>query len=154
MAKNQNFTQLDTNQIVNRKFDQDNDADRVYIVGGANLNISVDESKLVNAVKDGLSNLKFDQQSAPQIIEKNVFIPQIEIRTIEVPTIIKEIEYRTIEVPVITERIVTIEKPIVIKEIELKEIVKERHYPLVLKVCAVIQAIAVIAILITNLLRK
>jgi len=157
MAKNTDFTMLDTNQIINRKFDPMNDADRVYLVGGADLNISINEDKLVNAIKDGLSLIKFEkvQETVPTVpLYREIQTPQIEYRTLEVPTIIKEIEYRTIEIPVITERIVTIEKPIVIKEIEIKEIIRERHYPTILKVCAVIQAIAVIAILIINLLKK
>jgi len=157
MSKNVNLTHLDPNQIVTLEHDDQFDAKRVILVGGEKLDISIDQDRLVNAIKDGLSLIKFEnvQNSQPMIdIPTIIQTPQIEYRTIEVPTIIKEIEYRTIEVPVITERIVTIEKPIIIKEIEFKELIKERHYPKVMQICAIVQAIGVIALLIINLLKK
>lgn len=164
MSKNHNLSHQDPNQIVTLEHDNQHDAKRVIIVGGEKLDISINEDKLVNAIKDGLSSIKFennqtsqsgiDNTAQIQIIEKNVFIPQIEIREIEKQIIVPQIEYRTIEIPIITERIVTIEKPIIIKETEFKEIIKERYYPTVLKVCAVIQAIGVVALLIINLLKK
>lgn len=160
MSKNSNLTQLDPNQISTLEHDDKNDAKRVILVGGENISISIDENKLVNAVKEGLQNIKIDnsqpaqQETRIQIIEKNVFIPQIEIKEIEKIVYIPQIEYKTIEIPVISERIVTVEKPVIIKETEFKEIVKERHYPKVMQICAVIQAIGVIALLIINLLKK
>lgn len=158
MSKNSNFTQLDTHQIVNRKFDQDNDADRVYIVGGEKIDIQINEEKLLKAVKDGLSNIQFDNKPSEstqiQVVEKNIFIPQIEIKEVEKQIIVPQIEYRTIEIPVFTERIVTVEKPVIIEKTVFQEIIKERHYPTVMKVCAVIQAIVVTVLLIINLLKK
>lgn len=159
MSKNVNLTHLDPNQIATLEFDAKMDAKRVIIVGGEKIDISINEDKLVNAVKEGLSNIKFDS-SQPQTqiqtveIEKNVFIPQIEIREIEKIVYIPQIEYKTIEIPVITERIVTVEKPVIIRETEFKEIIKERHYPKVMQICAIVQAIGVIALLIINLLKK
>jgi hypothetical protein len=153
--KNLTQTQLDTDQINKRKFDESLDADRVIVIGQ---DLSIDSDKIAQAVKEGLVNLTIGTPTGTEIqfqtIEKNVFIPQLEIKTIEVPVIIKEIEYKTIEVPVITEKIVTIEKPIVIKEIEIREVVKERYYPFVMKASAVIQALAVISLILINLLKK
>lgn len=164
MAKNSNLTHLDPNQIATLEYDSLNDAKRVIIVGGEKIDMSIDQDKLINAVKEGLSNIRFEnvQEAVPtvplareiQTIEKNIFIPQIEIREIEKQVFIPQIEYKTIEVPVIIEKIVTVEKPIVIKEIEFREIVKERYYPKVMQICAVVQAIGVIALLIINLLKK
>jgi hypothetical protein len=156
--KNLNQTQLDTDQINKRKFDELLDADRVIIVGQ---DLSIDSDKIANAVQEGLSNLTINTSNfVPntevqfQTIEKNVFIPQLEVKTIEVPVIIKEIEYKTIEIPIITEKIVTVEKPIIIKEFVEKEVYKERYYPFVMKASAVIQALAVISLIIINLLKK
>lgn len=160
MGKNINFTQLDTNQVINRKFDPDNDADRVILVGGEKVEISIDQDKMVQAIKDGLSNIKIDnnqpvqQATQIQVIEKNVFIPQIEIREIEKQVIVPQIEYRTIEIPVVTERVVTVDRPVIIKETEFKEIVKERHYPLIITICNIVQAMGVATLLILNLLKK
>lgn len=164
--KNINFSQLDTNQIINRKFDESCDADRVILVGGEKLELSIDSDKIANAVKDGLSNFKFMPETIAkvdlqtqiqrdiQVIEKNVFIPQIEIKTIEVPVIVKEIEYKTVEIPVYIEKLVTIEKPVIIKEIEFKEVFKERYYPLTIKIAAIVQAFCMAALLLINLLKK
>ncbi len=172
--KNNNLSLLDTNQIVQKMFDSEKDAQRVSIVGGEKFELSIDSDKIANAVKEGLSNFKFmpentaklDIPTQIQSIEKNVFIPQIEIKTIEVPVIVKEIEYREIEKPVYIEKIVTIEKPIyiekpvyvekqvVVKELEFKEIIKERYYPLTIKIAAIFQAFCLFALLLTFLLKK
>lgn len=159
MSKNSNLSQLDHNQMVQKMFDEHLDAQRVSIVGGSSINIDIDPKQITDAIKEGLKNISIEQKT-PEIVpfltekevEKHIFIPQIE--RIEVPTIIREVEYKTIEIPVITERIVTIEKPIVIKEVEFKEVIKERNYPLIIKVCTVLQTISVLGILLLNFLRK
>lgn len=153
---------LDTDQIIKKKFDESMDAERVVLVGGEKLELTIDSDKIANAVKEGLSNFNFnpengvkvDLQPQFQIVEKNVFIPQIEIKTIEVPVIIKEIEYREIEKPIYIEKIITIEKPIYIKETEFKEVIKERHYPFVIKVASIVQAICMVCLLLISLLKK
>jgi len=164
--KNTNFSQLDTNQIINRKFDESQDADRVVLVGGEKLELSIDSDKIAAAVKEGisLSNFRFGPEYIPKLdlpaqiqsIEKNVFIPQIEIKTIEVPVIIKEIEYKEIirEVPIYIEKIVTVEVPIIVKEIEFKEVIKERYYPFIIKLSSIIQAVCALGVLLTLLKRS
>lgn len=146
MSKNANLTHLDTNQIVNRKFDESHDADRVVIVGGADLKFEMESDKITDAIKEGFKHIQNN--------EKIVFIPQIEYREIEKQVFVPQVEYKIIEVPVITERIVTIEKPVIITEYKEKEVFKERYYPKVLKVCAVIQAIGVLSLILINLLKK
>ena len=129
----------DVHEIHQNEHSEDHNARRVFIVGGANLDISIDESKLVNAVKEGLQNIEIKQQSGsqstefvlPEIkfpefkiieIEKQVFVPQIETKIIEVPKIVTEIKVIEIEKPIITEIIKTIEieKPVVIEKIQEK----------------------------------
>lgn len=157
MNKNNNLSQLDHNQMTQKMFDQDLDAQRVSIVGGGDIKINIDPSQITDAIKDGLKSLSIINTPTIDkpdtlIIKENVFIPQIQ--KIEVPVIIKEVEYKTIEIPVITEKIITIEKPVIIREIEFKEVIKERNYPLIIKICTVLQTIAVIGILLFNFLRK
>ena len=123
MSKNENITHLDSNQISTREHDVSLDAKRVMIVGGEKFEMNIDSDKISSAIIESLGK-------EPKIVEKNVFIPQVEIHTIEIPKIIKEIEYKTIEVE------------------------KERHYPMLMQICAVVQAIAVIALLVINLIRK
>lgn len=154
--KNLKLTQLDTNQITQRKFDEENDAERVVVVGQ---NLSVDSDKIARAIKESLKEIKIttpdwpiNNSFMPIEIEKHTFIPKIE--TIEVPIILKEIEYREIEKPIYIEKIVTVEKPIIIKEIEFREIVRERHYPLVLKIAAVAQVFLMLGILLINLFKR
>lgn len=159
--KNNNLTQLDTDQIIKKKFDESHDAERVILVGGEKLELFIDSDKIANAVKEGLGTFTFPADRIGgeiQIInvptKENVFIPQLEIKEIQVPVIIKEIEYREIEKPIYIEKIITVEKPVVIKEIEFKEIEKERHYPLVITICNIIQATSIVAILLINLFKK
>lgn len=164
ILKNNNLTLLDTDQIIKKKFDESMDAERVIIVGGEKLELSIDSDKIANAVKEGLSGLKIGESSKPeqynvrqqeiQYVEKQVFLPQIEIKTIEVPVIIKEIEYREIEKPIYIEKIVTVEKPIVIKETEFKEVIKERHYQLIIKITSIVQALCIVGILLLTLFKR
>lgn len=159
--KNNNLSQLDHNQMVQKMFDAQTDSQRVSIVGGDKIELTIDSDKIAGAVKEGLSQINWNkeqkQESVQQLItqiEKNVFIPQLEIKTIEVPVIIKEIEYREIEKPIYIEKIITIEKPIVIKEIEFREIIKQRDFPLFIKLFAGLQAICMLGILLTYLFKK
>lgn len=151
----------DPNQIQQFEHDQDTNAKRVIVVGQEfNIDSSMLAESLGKAVKESLNSLTIPSlegkvdNSIPTIIEveKNIFIPQVEIKTIEVPVIIKEIEYREIEKPIIIEKIVTIEKPIIIKEIEFREVIKEKDFPKWHKVCMVIQAISILGVLILQII--
>jgi hypothetical protein len=156
--KNANFSLLDTDQIIKKKFDESHDADRVILVGGEKLELSIDSDKIAAAVKEGisLSNFKFGPEYIakpdlqPQI--QSIIVPQIEYKTIEIPVYYKEIEYKTIEVPVIIKEIEykEIEKQVIVKEIEYKE----QYYPLTMKIAAIFQALALGALLLTYLLKK
>lgn len=160
--KNGKLSQLDTDQIVKATYQEDIDAQRVVLVG-EKLNLSIDSNKIADAVKEGLSNIKInslqesisrvDQSAKIQTVEKNVFIPQVEIKSIEIPTIVKEIEYRTIEIPVITERLVTIEKPIIVKETDIKEISFSNEAPAWLKFWMIMQSAAIVGYVICHILK-
>jgi len=160
--KNNQLTQLDTNQVIRACFEEGMDAQRVMLVGGEKLDITIDSDKITEAIKDGLKNIKLPQTDWPLTnnlmpveIERNVFIPTIEVKTIEIPTIIQHTEYKTIEIPMIVEKIVYIDKPIFIKETEIKTIEVEKHfYPNILKVTAIIQATVMVCILLMNFFRK
>lgn len=178
--KNSNLTLKDPNQISTVEHDSVLDAKRVFVVGG---DLPIDEDKIANAIKEGLSTAVFnitELRSEIKEIEKNVFLPQIEIKeiekqiyipqieykiievptitektiTVEIPKIVKELEVKIVEVPVITEKIITVEIPKIIKEIEFREIEKERHYPKIITICAVIQAFCMIGLVLLNILRK
>jgi hypothetical protein len=102
--KNTNLTQLDPNQVTRAEHDSLYDAKRVILVGGEKLDISIDSNKIADAVKDALNFQGLIESNEPHFnvitVEKQVFIPQIEYKIIEVPVIVKEIEYREIEKPV------------------------------------------------------
>lgn len=162
MSRNLTSTHLDTDQIMKKKFDETYDADRVVLVGGDKIELTVDSNKIASAIGDSitstLGSINFGNfGKASSVAEKNIFIPQVEIKTIEIPTIIKEIEYReiekivyvpqieykTIEIPVISERIITVDRPIVIEKV--------REVPKWQKICFIIQTIAVIGLFISHL---
>lgn len=156
--KNTKLTQLDTDQIVKKKFDEDNDAERVYLVGGEKLELTIDSSKLAKELGEVLGKSLFNPNtsniplSIEKEVEKHIFIPQIE--RIEIPVVVTQIEYREIEKPIIIEKIVTIEKPVIIKEIEIKEVIKQDNNSLILKLLTVVQTLTVLGILLLNLLKK
>lgn len=129
----------DSHEIMQHEHSEVHNAKKVYLVGGANLDISIDETKFIDAVKEGLKNIEIKQQSGSQVteftmpeiklpeiqvveIEKQVFVPQIETKIIEVPKIVTEIKVVEIEKPIITEVIKTVEveKPVFIEKINEK----------------------------------
>ena len=115
-----NKSQRDPNQIMQYTHDEDQNAQRVTIVGG--------DFGIAQAVKDSLKDLKLELPKQPEFfpIEKEVIVK--EYATLTVPQIIKEPQI--IEVPKIVyeTKIIEIEKPIVTTEIKIVErqvIVKE-----------------------------
>lgn len=142
---------LDQYQMDNATFDVDKSAWRVSVVDGVTVNIDnltvspgqiSGESKITTInIPEIIKQTEIQQISIPTIIK--------EYEKIEVPVVIKEIEYKIVEVPVIVPeiRIVEIEKPVILKETEYKE------FPMFVKVCIVIQAIALVGLLITNILK-
>lgn len=96
-----------------RMYDEDNDAQRVVLVGG-NFELTPE--------------IKFPEQRQIEIkeIQIPVIVKEVEIREIEKPVIIKEIEIRQIENTkvVVQEKIQTVEIPVVVKEQLLQTIEK------------------------------
>jgi hypothetical protein len=161
MSKNSSSSQLDTDQIIKKVFQEDLEANRVVLVGGEKININVDSAQIGKSLGDVLKEYMRDY-SAPQLIsapyieehaQEPIVVTVKEIERIEIPTIITQIEYRTIEVPVLIEKIVTVEVPIVIKEVEFKEIIKERDFPNWYKICFILQTIVVCSILISRFIK-
>lgn len=153
------YSNRDPNQISQAEHDDVSNAKRVVVVGQ---DFQLDSNKIAEslekAVLKGLSNMKLDEPKSPSYtpieVERIVPIPQIEIRTIEVPKIIEKIEYREIEKPIIIEKIVTqiLEKPVVIKEIEFREVYREKEFPKWHKICTVMQTGVVLALLLLQIL--
>lgn len=129
----------DVHEIHQNEHSEEYNARRVFLVGGQKLDLTLNEDKFINAVKEGLKTIEIKQESnntpiefnVPEIklpefkvieIEKQVFIPQIETKIVEVPKIINEIKVIEVEKPVITEIIKTIEieKPVIVEKIQEK----------------------------------
>ena len=138
MNKNDNLANLDQYQVLNRTFDQNNDAQRVAIVAGDALNITakVDNQGLINCIEHNNKALmemlqyeadqfKLRQQTEIKVEPETIIVPKIEIREIEKQVIIREPQiieiekrvevpiYKTVEIPVITQQIVQIPVPII-----------------------------------------
>lgn len=126
------MSQRDSSQINRYEHDDDLCAKRVIIVGGSEL--SVDSSGIVDAVKEGLKDLKVEIPSSCnckpeiQVVEKQVFIPSEPqvihikesipvvssvVQRVEVPVIVKEIEIKIVEIPVIVKEVQIVEMPAV-----------------------------------------
>lgn len=146
---NENKANFDKGQIYNNVYDGKLEALRVSVIDGITL-----------------SDVKIENINIPEI-EKQVIIKEIQIERVEVPVIIKEIQIERVEVPVVIKeievreveklvyipeiKIIEVEKPMVIKEVEIKEIEKQIYsVPMIAKVCMVIQALALVGILLTK----
>lgn len=166
MNEGANLTRRDHNQIPQYEHDETNNAKRVFVVGQE---VNIDTSKLAeslsNAVKESLANFQVpvgvesiegDCTNEDHLniieIEKQVFIPQIEYKTLEVPVIIKEIEYREIEKQVIVYKteFKEVDRPVYITE--FKEIIKEKDVPRWQRICITIQTVTVIGVLLMQIL--
>ena len=115
----------DVHEIHQEEHDEALNARRVTIVGSGKVDMEVDTSRVTDAITEALKGFKLESPSKSEdirIIEvpKQVFVPQIETKIIEVPvqTIVKEYQVVEVEKPVITEviKVVEIEKPIIIEK--------------------------------------
>ena len=140
---------LDEYQMNNRSFDDKKDAWRVSVVDGVTLNVD----------QINLPELKLPEQ---QVIQVPVIVKETEVHQINVPVIIKEIQIERIEVPIIIKETQTVyvDRPVMIPEIRVVEIekpiivFKNLEMPMLAKVCMVVQAIAVVGLLLTHIILK
>ncbi len=123
------ITNLDNDQITRYSYDEENQASRVTVVG-------ID---IGNAIKEAFSKIelpkldyqipqiketsdkivyvdKIIKEAQPIIVEKNVFIPQIQM--IEKPIVVKDIQVVKVPEYITIHKTEVIEKPIIIKEYE------------------------------------
>lgn len=150
LLKNPNVMHFDPSQISNLTFDGKKDAVRVSLVDGLELNVenlTLPEFKFPEQKPIVTQEVKIEQ------VDKIVTVTETRIERIEVPVIVKEYEVITIEKPVmVTEvKVIEVEKPIIVKEIQVIE-TKISEVPMIAKVCMVIQALALIGILLTKAL--
>lgn len=151
---NDNKANLDPGQIYGNIYDGKLEALRVSVVDGITL-----------------SDVKIENINIPQL-EKQVIVKEVQIERIEVPIIVKEIQIERvevpvkelqierIEVPVIIKEIVYVDRPIIIPEIKIVEIEKvivvpkNLDTPLIVKTCMILQAMAIIGLLLTQIILK
>lgn len=128
MNKNQHITSLDLHQMQLRALDEQNDAQRVVVVGQE---LNIDSSMLKEAISEGLKDIKIDipnSQKETLVIEVPTIVKETVIERIEIPKIVYETKIVEVEKPIIiTEvKIVEVEKPIIVTEVKFVEIVKEK----------------------------
>lgn len=175
-------TQKDPNQILRAEHDEANNAKKVIIVGGSfdsekltesfqkaldNMQINMPKNWPLGGVTNvpGWPQIQPGDQLHTHETVKEVFIPQVQIerfpeyiketvvQLVEIPVIQREIEVKIIEVPKYIDRIEykTIEVPIAVKEIQTIEI--EKTVPVWFKISFILQSLALIGLLITQILK-
>lgn len=116
-------TLLDTNQIVVRQYDEENEAIRAVIVGGADIKLEagIDLSGLEQIMRD--SNKEVEVKVVEIKNEKEIFHDK-EIVKIEVPVIVEKTNILEIEKPVLVPeiRVVDVEKPVIIEKTVLEKV--------------------------------
>ena len=126
-----NMSLRDNDQISKYEHEDDYCAKRVYVVGGE-FKMEVDPSQITDAIKDGLKDIKFQNNESASMIEtkiERIEVPVVipgNVQVIEVketiPVIQTEIKIVEIEKPIIQEKVVTVEKPIMIIQPKIEKI--------------------------------
>lgn len=150
MDNDKKYANLDQYQMANRTFDDSKDAVRVTVVDGLNIkadSINIPELKLPEqkVIEVPVIVKEFEKVEVPVIVK--------ELERVEVPVVLKE--FVKVEVPVLVPeiKIIEVEKPVIIKETEIKVVeLKISETPLLAKICMVVQALALIGILLTKAL--
>ena len=159
--KNPKHTHLDTNQILSKQYDEDNDAQRVTIVASEAGDIG---KNISDAISAAISGIKLDiplgmGQQQPIVIEKPV-IHEV-IKEVQVPIIQEKIVY--IDKPVIVTDVQVIEKPMIIEKVNTvieyiekpviiiqEKIVESKQF----KILSIIQTIAIVAMVLSLFIKR
>jgi len=112
------LTNMDPNYIVRSEHREEDRAKRVYIVGGADLNVEVDNEKLSEALKTAVESIELPE---PRVTIPEIKVPEIDVKMPEMDLKVIEVE-KTITVP----QIVEVEKTVVVKETEVKTVEIEK----------------------------
>lgn len=151
--RNLHLANLDEHQMYNRVFDDHKDALRVSIIDGLELkveNLSIPEFKFPEQAPIVIKEIEVKEIRVPEIIR------EIQIERVEIPVVTKEIQIVQIEKPIIVPeiRIIEIEKPVIVKETVI-QIVEQKVYeiPKIAKICMIVQALALIGLVVTNLIK-
>jgi len=140
---NKSMSKFDVDQCVRYKFDDEKRADRVFVINPMELKF---DDKIV--VKE------FEKIEVPTVIKEPqiINVPTIvkEIEKIEIPVITKEVQIQTIEVPkiIIQEKIQKIEIPVINSEKEFEK------FPNIVKICMIVQSLALIGLMVVNIIKK
>ena len=152
------WSSADPNQIIRRCFDENQDANRVTIVGMEGLSLSIDAEKLGASIA---SNIKMPEwqpvdypkddvapiQLAPIFnVPEQRIIMETKIERVEVPFIVERQVIKEIQIPVIQQelKIEYVEKPVIIERIEYRELKLPKWLPVII----VLQQIAIFGIMI------
>lgn len=155
-----NYSQLDPNQMASKIFDEENEANRVVIVGQK---LEVDSGAIseavYNALKGSIEGLKPAQVSSP--MEVRIVDPKPMERVIERPVVVEKVVVQYVDkpIPVVEKEIqvVQVEKPVVVEKV-VEKLVPQAESPksvdITLKVLFGIQALATLLIAISLFIKK
>lgn len=148
--KNPKYSLLDSGQMASYTFDEENDAQRVVVVGG---------SDIASSIKEALKDIKVtvEAQTQPQVTNINQGLDPLVIK-IPYQTVVKEIEIKEIEKPIIIEKtkIVEIEKPVIVTKTEVitveKQIIvtQQEAFPKIIAYILAVQAVIELISLLTR----
>lgn len=150
VLKNQNVSNLGEYQMINQSYDAAKDAFRVTVVDG--INIKADTINMPEMKFPELSPIVIKEQVITEVKVPEI-IKQVQIERIEIPVIVKEVQIIEIEKPIIIPevKIIEIQVPVIIKEIQVIEKIVSQ-VPMIAKVCMIVQALALVGILITKVM--
>ena len=118
----------DVHELHQEEHDETLNARRVTVVGDGKIDLDIDAKAVTKAFTEAIQAVDFNgnprsgYSEEVRVIEvpKQVFVPQVETKIIEVPVQTLVTEYKVVEVekPIVTEilKVVEIEKPLITKE--------------------------------------
>lgn len=154
------YSQLDPGQIARNIYDEDQNAQRVVMIGDFGIG---------EAIKEQLKDLKVSvdmpqQREAKeiQVVEVEKILKELQLERIEIPVIVKEIEIREIEKQVIVDKYhtITIEKPVIVEKtnvvtVDRPIIVKEQEkFPELIKYLLILQTLSLMALTVSSFIKR
>jgi hypothetical protein len=143
------LTQLDNAQLPRYMYDAENQAQRVVLVGGSDIQINaqVQQQPQIETRIEKIEVPVIVKELSVQQVNVPVIIKEVQIERIEIPVIVKEVELRVVKTDVVVTKheVIQIEKPIFIE--------KSTQLPKWVFACMAIQALSSFGLLVSHILK-
>ncbi len=150
------LTQLDNAQLPRYMYDDENQAQRVVVVGGADfkINAQVQQQPQIETRIEKIEVPVIVKETVVQEVHVPHIIKEVQIERIEIPVIVKEVEVQVIKTEVVVTKpeIIQIDKPIIIERPVFIE-KGNSQLPKWAYACIALQALSSFGLLVAHILK-